>query len=130
MDLRQYRQQMNRKEASARSNCEWLIGQFGPEEDRICARLSWEADTPIGYLKIIGEIIVAMLFSSGYWASYNARTNPRPHLRFRVSRMTPEEYQRAVGEELEDSDDEEEKIDEPTASETGTEHDGRISSQD
>ena len=122
MDLRHYQLQVKEKEVVARRNCEWLIGQFNPNEDRICCSICWN-DTSLAYGKLVGEIIGAMLFSSGYWSSFTAKENPNKQqttLRFKVERMNPEEYERNILQvlEAEDSDDEDDapnKIDGPTA---------------
>ena len=120
MDLRQFYNQRNGYEEVGRRNCAWLISQFEPGENFIRCKIGW-SDCPQTRGKLIGETIIAMLYSSGYWSSFTTRQNGTYcSLNFRVERMTEAEHQRererwGQEDESDSDDDAPNKIDGLTA---------------
>lgn len=118
MDLSHYYKHSKGREEIARRNCAWLIEQFEPDETLVNCKISWE-DVSRGYAESIGDHIVGMLYSSGYWANFRVRNFKHLQkitLYFEVVRMTAEELEserkqwKDAGEDSEDD-----KIDDPPA---------------
>ena len=125
MDLRRYYSDRRVKEKMAMGCAKSILESFDcPEKERVYYEITYSDIHPIRH-KVLAEIVVSVLYSSGFWATFIVKKKRGEYptkgsiAYYQVERMTPEVREAELGDS--DSDDEEEdKIDAPPPASFGS----------